>query len=119
MSFSNWKQNTQISYPYVPLGPQNTDSTKQYYSPAPEFSDLSMQPLIFTNQIYPKIPWYPKTNMPCGSGCGATGKCGPKGLCEIRPSNGTVFSGDVTYIPKKNPSIIEAFGDPKKRPGGF
>ena len=66
-------------------------------------SQLNTQPLIFTNQIYPKMPWYPKVGSPCGNGCGATSMCSKNGLCVRRPSTGTVFGPEVHYKFKKSP----------------
>lgn len=60
-------------------------------------SDLQVQPLLYKYQIYPRTPWYPKLNIACGSGCGATSMCNSEGKCERRPITGTVFDGEVHY----------------------
>lgn len=60
-------------------------------------SSLSVQPLLYKYQIYPKTPWYPKSGMKCfDDGCGATGYC-DKGYCARNPTTGTVFDGEVQY----------------------
>jgi hypothetical protein len=108
-----------LQQPYY--GPQYNTSQYTYiqngFSEAQD-SLLYSQPLVFTNQIYPKMPWYPKTGMPCGSGCGATGTCSKNGVCMRRPSTGTVFAEQVTYRINKPLSMapIEKFGDdPNKK----
>jgi hypothetical protein len=91
----------QFPYPYpypVQYNPYSYAPGINYNQPVqfPE-TNLYMQPFVFSQQAYPKTPWYPKAGMPCTDGCGATSVCNPNGMCQRRPTNGTVFGAPVTY----------------------
>ncbi len=80
--------NTSSSLSYLPIDGTDTQITSNLYA----------QPLTFLNQIYPKVPWYPKSGMPCDSkdGCGAACSCSDK-KCSMNIGSGTVFSSEVKY----------------------
>ena len=63
---------------------------------------LASQPLLFTYQMYPKIPWHPKEGQPCGDGCGAVSHCNTNNVCVRNKSKGTVFTDEVLLNFKKN-----------------
>ncbi len=76
--------------PVYYYGPEGTASN----SDDPN-SNLFQQPLMYPTQMYPKIPWAPKTGMSCVEGqCGATGSC-VDGVCQQNPVTQTVFGIDV------------------------
>lgn len=83
-----------------------------YSVPLPYSSEISMkmQPMLFTDQLYPKIPWYPKDGMSCKTennnfygivtdNCGAAMHCN-SGRCMRNTYTGTVFDGNVVYSKK-------------------
>ena len=68
--------------PYPPLVEQSM----------PRQSNLYQQPLSYANQLYPKVPWYPKEGSACyKNDCGATGTC-VQGVCRNNNSPNTAFN---------------------------
>lgn len=65
-------------------------------------SFLKSQPYTYIQQLYPRVPYYPKNNMKCNksSECEATGMC-KNNICTMRKSEGSVFSDPVVYKFKK------------------
>jgi hypothetical protein len=71
-----------------------------YYGPGPNYpdntiTDLYQQPLMFSTQSYPKIPWYPKAGMSCSTDeCGATATCIDK-KCVPNSTDKTVLDTPI------------------------
>lgn len=58
-------------------------------------STLYQQPLLYPTEMYPKIPWYPKTGQPCVEGqCGATSTCS-NNMCIPNSTMNTVMNVPV------------------------
>jgi hypothetical protein len=96
-----------MNYSYISLSPQyNSNVTK-----------LSSQPLQFPYQLYPRVPYYYKENMPCGNGCGAVSTCNENGICVRNKDNGTLLGKQVDYtktaFPLGDKIRIEALKDYK------
>lgn len=64
-----------------------------WYGPG-QGSDINA-PLMYGTQMYPKVPWYPKTGQICtGPECGATSSC-VNGVCMPNKTNKTAFDVEI------------------------
>lgn len=74
-------------------------SGQQYPNQSQLFSQqaqMSSQPLLFPNQLYPKNPYFPQASQSCipnsVASCGSMGVC-VNNVCQIKQNeNGTVFN---------------------------
>jgi hypothetical protein len=84
-------QRIPVSVPYVPAPPNPVACTGAQNAP----SGMYQHPLTYPNQLYPKVPWYPKTGMACVPGeCGATSTC-YEGYCVPNKTDKTVFNTEI------------------------
>ena len=66
-----------------------------WYGPGQGTYDNINAPLMYGTQMYPKVPWYPKTGQICtGPECGATSSC-VNGVCVPNKTNKTVFDVEI------------------------
>lgn len=83
-------QRIPVSVPYVPAPAAPAACTGQSAG-----TGMYQHPLTYPNQLYPKVPWYPKTGSSCVPGeCGAASTC-YEGYCVPNKTDKTVFNTDI------------------------